>query len=780
MHTSEDLSKALQPHIPHLEKTKDLIDQFIDLILNYRQSGHPGGSRSKVHMLLTLMLSGAMRYDIRRPENRFGDRFVLGAGHTIPLMYCTLAILNQSLRLRFVETKDSKYQIPNEAERALYWEDLLGFRRRGGLSGHAEAEGKTLILKANTGPSGHGTPSAAGLAVALKRAGLDDVKVFIVEGEGGLTPGSTHETLNTAWGLALDNLYFLVDWNDYGIDDHAVSSVVYGTPEDWFAPHGWRVVGTQNGSEWKPVIDTFQKLLGEESKNREPSMAYFKTRKGRDYLKYDNASHGAPHKMNSDLFWKLRKEFADKYGAGFVNVDGEAPAESKALQEEFRANLKAVVDVMEADKELVAFLADRLVEIGESVPKDIPSFKLGKKGNPFTDKRLWDYKNYPTDIYKSPGEKAANRNALAAWGSWINAFGAKEYDRPIVLAASADLAGSTNIKGFADGYGGFDGYGWYERKGSADGTLLPTEITEFTNAGILAAAATANFAADPTKDFDGFWGAASTYGSFSYLKYGPVRLFSQYSQDSPLKGGKFIWVAGHSGPETADDSRTHFGIFSPGVTQLLPEGHVINLHPWEYNEVPVLLGAAGATDAPVIALHVTRPAIEIPDRKAMGMPSHFEAAKGAYIVRDYDASAPRGGAIFVQGTSAMKSIVQILPELTAKKLNVKIVCITSAELFAMQDAAYRDSVVTPADRIDSTYISTQARVLMSDWCFNSLANDYAVTPDYDNRWRTGGTLDEVIEEAHLSPDWVMKGIEKFAADRSVRLERIKKDVAATE
>ena len=34
---------------PYWEKTKDLIDQYIDLILNYRQSGHPGGSRSKVH-----------------------------------------------------------------------------------------------------------------------------------------------------------------------------------------------------------------------------------------------------------------------------------------------------------------------------------------------------------------------------------------------------------------------------------------------------------------------------------------------------------------------------------------------------------------------------------------------------------------------------------------------------------------------------------------------------------------------------------------------------------
>jgi len=71
-----------------------------------------------------------------------------------------------------------------------------------------------------------------------------------------------------------------------------------------------------------------------------------------------------------------------------------------------------------------------------------------------------------------------------------------------------------------------------------------------------------------------------------------------------------LWIAGHSGPETAEDPRTHFGIFSIGVTQLFPEGHVIDLHPWEYNEVPVLLGTAFGLDVPIVALHLTRPPVD--------------------------------------------------------------------------------------------------------------------------------------------------------------------------
>ena len=49
--------------------------------------------------------------------------------------------------------------------------------------------------------------------------------------------------------------------------------------------------------------------------------------------------------------------------------------------------------------------------------------------------------------------------------------------------------------------------------------------------------ASVNFAADPVSDFDGFWGACSTYGSFSYLKYGPFRLLSQMAQDCDLRLG---------------------------------------------------------------------------------------------------------------------------------------------------------------------------------------------------------------------------------------------------
>ena len=67
----------LKTEFRHYELIRELIDQCIDIMLNHSQSGHPGGARSKVHMLVVNTLSGAMRWDIRHPDKRFADRFVL-------------------------------------------------------------------------------------------------------------------------------------------------------------------------------------------------------------------------------------------------------------------------------------------------------------------------------------------------------------------------------------------------------------------------------------------------------------------------------------------------------------------------------------------------------------------------------------------------------------------------------------------------------------------------------------------------------------------------------
>lgn len=762
--------EVLSRNFHHWQKLGDLTDQCIDLMLNLRQSGHPGGSRSKVPMLVASTMGAGMRWDIRRPEAAFGDRFVLVAGHCNPAVYALLAVYNEAMRMRYEATQDSRFAIPNAEQRALYWQNLLSLRHKGGLPGHAEMEGRTLFFKFNTGPSGHGAPASLGEAVALKHAGAEDVRVFAWEGEGGHSAGAHHEVKNSAFGLGLDNLIYVMDWNDHGIDSFANSEVVHGTPVDWFAPYGWRVAGTEKGEDYAEITRALLEIVHSENTEGRPGMVWFKTRKGRGYHLYDAPSHGKAHKRNSKLFWKCRSEFEAKYGVSFEsNGNTDDPGED-ACREQTRSWFETVFKVLHEDQELLEYVTDTLVELGESVPAKIPTFNLGQGPNMAEDRSWLNVDELPRELFVVPGTKIANKDGLSKFGAWVNSLARERMGRPLFLACSADLADSTAISGYAKDYGSTKGFGWYDRKKNPQGSLLPQQITEFTNSGLVAGAASVNMSADPENEFLGYWTTCSTYGSFSYLKYGLMRLYSQLAQDCELKLGKIIWMAGHSGPETAEDSRTHFGIFAPGVTQLFPEGQVINLYPWEHNEVAPMLAAALQTDVPVIALHTTRPAVEIPDRAALGCAPYTDAAKGAYTIRDYDPERPKEGVLIVQGTSTTDSVFKLLPRFAqASGPNVKIVAGVSYELFRLQDKDYRNSILSRREMLDSTVITNGARRLMHDWLPHKVAEHYAMSSDWDNRWRTGGSVEELKLEAHIDPESIMSGIERFARDRSKRL-----------
>ena len=90
-------------NLHYLDAIAGMVDQSIDIALNLSQSGHPGGSRSKVPVLITTLLSGVMKWDIRNPGATFGDRFTLVAGHTNPVVYATLAVLNEALRIKYTD-----------------------------------------------------------------------------------------------------------------------------------------------------------------------------------------------------------------------------------------------------------------------------------------------------------------------------------------------------------------------------------------------------------------------------------------------------------------------------------------------------------------------------------------------------------------------------------------------------------------------------------------------------------------------------------------------------
>jgi transketolase len=104
----------------------------------------------------------------------------------------------------------------------------------------------------------------------------------------------------------------------------------------------------------------------------------------------------------------------------------------------------------------------------------------------------------------------------------------------------------------------------------------------------------------------------------------------------------------------------------------------------------------------------------------------------------------------------------------------------SPQLFALQDAAYRAATVEPADRLDSMIVTNGAYKLMRDWADDPIVREYSLSSDWDDRWRTGGSVDEVIEEAHLDSGHILEAIERFVRERPERLRSLRERVAAAE
>ena len=62
---------------------------------------------------------------------------------------------------------------------------------------------------------------------------------------------------------------------------------------------------------------------------------------------------------------------------------------------------------------------------------------------------------------------------------------------------------------------------------------------------------------------------------------------------------------------------------------------------------------------------------------------------------------------------------------------------------------------------------------MGHWVHHPIVREYSLSPDWDNRWRSGGNLEEVIDESHLSGYWQKKAIQTFCRDKRKRLKILK-------
>ena len=817
----------------HFEDIGQMTCMTLVLLGNYAQTGHFGGPLAYTPYNVALHLAGpelgGLRYDYRNPKHPFCDKFMLAGGHNIPTAYALWMIMGEAMARAYSATGDSRYEVAPEI--AMLPIDALGFRRGAGalktlleenelgdhplfaqaqlrgirsLAGHSETT--DLTNDVNGGPSGIGIATAAGKAAFWNFLDApESLKVLALEGEFAMTEGHAQE-LKTQ-GLAMQvgkRLRILLSYNNAGIDDTLVGGVIdskykqYELEEQWTS-YGWNVFALEDGNNYDQILAVLKTMEDWDPDDRRPMIVIGRTVKGYWPSAVDGKiegygdqlvsypSHPYQLKMNEEYFVALAGTFEKRYGVEFEGIRQGPVDDERERLIQFKTNIDVVMSVLDKNG-LGDWLANRLVDIGEAVQDDL-SLRVETERDPFLDDRL-RAENLPVEpqaltvknpvsgeeqevdiaLFKEPGEVAGTRRAISEIIKWMNYV---TDNRFITLAA--DLSESINVE-----HGSL--WGHYNPVTNPAGTRFKAPIQEAGNVSSAIGLVGQTASLDPEK-FAGVWALSGTYGAFTPLMYLPARVWSQQNQDSPFRMGVLNILAGHSGPETAADARTHFGIFAPQVWKLFPRGQAIHVSFWDYNDVAPGYFAAAEVAARdprvgVIIIEVARPDFPVADRSTFADTDLKAAAKGLYVIRDFDPDKPKHGYVVVQGSNSTVNLVQSIPRLEAEGINVKIIAAVSEELFDLQPEAYRQSVLPSEARYDLMVVSTGTHRVWPIRNLGPLTDLYSLTADWDNQWLTGGTEPDVIAEAHLDAESIYSGIKRFANEREQRLSGQRELLAA--
>ena len=96
----------------------------------------------------------------------------------------------------------------------------------------------------------------------------------------------------------------------------------------------------------------------------------------------------------------IRRDIEDDLAGFGVTFDRWYSEESLTVNK----RIDAALDVLRESPACEA-IANRLVELGDSVPCPSPGFRLDTSKNPFRDPELYDAANYPADLWAKPGDK---------------------------------------------------------------------------------------------------------------------------------------------------------------------------------------------------------------------------------------------------------------------------------------------------------------------------------------------------------------------------------------
>lgn len=222
-------------------------------------------SLSAVEIFVVLYYGKILDYD---PKNIFWEqrnRFIISKGHGSVSMYPILADLG------FFDKKELA-KISTE-------ESFLGNIPDTGVPGFETINGSV----------GHGLGIACGIALALKRKGINK-KVFVLSGDGELNEGAVWEAVMFASFHNLNNLILIVDDNKLSMLGYQKDILCLNPLRQKFQAFKWGVECT-NGHNVKQLYTVLHKLKN--STSNQPKVVLANTVKGKGIpeLETDVLSH---------------------------------------------------------------------------------------------------------------------------------------------------------------------------------------------------------------------------------------------------------------------------------------------------------------------------------------------------------------------------------------------------------------------------------------------------------------------------------------------------------
>ena len=508
--------------------------------------------------------------------------------------------------------------------------------------GHPEY-GYAPGVETTTGPLGQGISNAVGMALAEKvlagqfnRSGhhIVDHQTYTFLGDGCLMEGISHEVCSLAGTLKLGKLTAFYDDNGISIDGEVEGWFSDDTPQR-FESYGWHVIANVDGHDSAAIKAAIDAAHAETDK---PTLICCKTIIG----------FGSPNKQGKE----------DCHGAA-LGVDEVALTRAELGWEHAPFDIPAdhYAGWRAVDKGQAAQAAwnERLAAYRAAHPELAAEFERRISGDLPADfsAQADAYIQQCQDDMEKVASRKASQNCLNAYGPLL----------PELLGGSADLAGSnlTLWSGSRDISGD-----------NADGNYIYYGVREFGMSAMMNGIAL----------HGGFINYGATFLMFMEYARNAVRMAALMKQQS-------IFVYTHDSIGLGEDGPTH-----QPVEQLSALRSTPNLHTWRpcdtVESAVCWKSAIERRDGPA-ALVFSRQGLTPMPRSKQQVAA---IARGGYVLHDCD--APQ--AILIATGSEVELAMQAAEQLVDKGILVRVVSMPCAEIFAEQDADYRDSVLLPSVR----------------------------------------------------------------------------------